>query len=75
MDYQKAIKLHKTVEKFWLIVLIISTLLTAYYWFSEGVEANKFMIVIPTLAAIWYLFRRGFRKRLERQLAEHEAGK
>ena len=72
MDFEKAIRLHKTVERFWLIVLILSVLATIYYSYKEGIAENKFMIVVPVLAALWYMFRRGFRKRLERQYKEQQ---
>ena len=38
--------------------------------YTDGVERNKFLPLIPLLAGLWYVIRRIFRKRLERDLGK-----
>jgi Flp pilus assembly protein TadB len=67
MSFEQQIKVHKMAEKFWLLVAILTSLVTIYWWATEGIEAHKFAPVVPAIAIVWYFVRRGMRKRIERQ--------
>lgn len=67
MSFEQQIKVHKMAEKFWLLVAILTSLVTLYWWATEGIEAHKFAPVVPAIALVWYFVRRGMRKRIERQ--------
>lgn len=70
MDINRIVKVHKTVERFWLIILVISIGITVYWWFNGEMEEHKFAPILPLIALVWYLVRRFMRKRLERQIAD-----
>ena len=70
MEPKKVLSVTRTAEKFWLFAVFTTILVTCYVIYSEGWKNNKFMPLIPTLTFLWYLVRRTFRKRLERDLDE-----
>lgn len=72
MDPRRTLKVHKAAEKFWLGIVIATTVITAYWWYTDGFEERKFAPVMPVLALLWFLLRRGVRKRIERQIEESE---
>lgn len=68
MDINRIVKVHKTVERFWLIILTISIVITAYWWFNGELAEHKFAPILPLIAFVWYMVRRFMRKRLEKQI-------
>ena len=70
MDQEKILKVTKAAEKFWFVATVFATLVTIWIMCTDGVERNKFLLLIPLLAGLWYVIRRIFRKRLERDLGK-----
>ena len=70
MDQVRILKVTKAAEKFWLIATVFATAVTIWIMYTDGVERNKFLPLIPLLAGLWYVIRRIFRKRLERDLGK-----
>tara|TARA_Y100000589_G_C27186429_1_gene642891 strand:- start:2888 stop:3100 length:213 start_codon:yes stop_codon:yes gene_type:complete len=70
MHQERILKVSKAAEKFWLVATILVTFLTIWIMYTDGVERNKFLPLIPILAGLWYVIRRIFRKRLERDLSK-----
>ena len=70
MDLERILKVTKAAEKFWLVATVFATAVTIWIMFTDGVERNKFLPLIPLLAGLWYVIRRIFRKRLERDLGK-----
>jgi hypothetical protein len=70
MNQDKILKVTKAAEKFWLVVAILAAMVTAWIIYTEGFEENLFLPLIPALAGLWYVIRRIFRKRLERDLGK-----
>ena len=70
MDQERILKVTKSAEKFWLIATILAVGATAWIMYTDGVERNKFLSLIPLLSGLWYAIRRIFRKRLERDLGK-----
>lgn len=69
-EKERVLKVTRAAEKFWLLAFIVITLATVWMIYSDGWESNKATPVIPLLAGIWYVIRRIFRKRLERDLGK-----
>jgi len=64
-------KLTKIFEQFWLVFSIASALVAFYMIVRDGwVEGVRYFIV-PVIAFFWYLFRRGMRKRMERNMSDN----
>ena len=70
MDKEGILKVTKVAEKFWLVATVFATAVTILIMYTDGVERNKFLPLIPLLAGLWYVIRRIFRKRLERDLGK-----
>ena len=70
MDQERILKVTKAAEKFWLIATVFATAVTIWIMYTDGVERNKFLPLIPALAGLWYVIRRTFRRRLERDLGK-----
>lgn len=68
MDQDRILRVTKAAEKFWLVATIVASVGTVYIIYTDGIEQNKFLPLIPALAGLWYTIRRIFRKRLERDL-------
>lgn len=66
MDFDQQLKMHRIAERFWLLVVIVTTGITIYWWATEGIYEHRFAPVVPALALFWYTVRRRLRKRLER---------
>lgn len=60
------LRVHRIAERFWLGVVIVTSVITIYWWATDGVEAHPFAPVVPAIALVWYVVRRKLRKRLER---------
>tara|TARA_B100000963_G_scaffold349472_1_gene358583 strand:+ start:379 stop:588 length:210 start_codon:yes stop_codon:yes gene_type:complete len=63
------LKVHKAAEKFWLGIVVMAVALSIYFLWCDGMESKQYL-VLPAVAFSWYLFRRSFRKRLEKQINE-----
>lgn len=59
-------KFHIILEKFWLVIAIITSLLTVYLMFKDGFNPAKYYLLITGLVWGMYLIRKGIRKRLEK---------
>ena len=70
MDQERILKVTKAAEKFWLVATVFTTAVTIWIMYTDGVERNEFLPLIPLLAGLWYVIRRIFRKRLERDLGK-----
>ena len=70
MEQERILKVTKAAEKFWLLATVFVTVVTIWIMYTDGVERNKFLPLIPILAGLWYVIRRIFRKRLERDLGK-----
>ena len=70
MESEKLLKVTKGAEKFWLLVTILTVCWAIWEIYSNSFEENKFKLLIPILAGVWYTIRRIFRKRLERDLGK-----
>ena len=66
MDQETLVKINKTAEKFWLLVIAACTIATTWFILEDGWEERKQLVVLPLIAAAWYGFRRYFRKKMER---------
>lgn len=61
-------KVSKIMEKFWLVIAIVSFLVVLYFFFTDGINRVTLQfLVFPALAGAMYAFRLTFRKRLERR--------
>ena len=59
-------KVYKFLENFWLVVAIISVILTIYIVIVSGITEAKFYILLPVIAtSIWFM-RRRLRKSYQR---------
>lgn len=70
MDQERILNVTKAAEKFWFVATVFATLVTIWIMCTDGVERNKFLPLIPILAGLWYVIRRIFRKRLERDIGK-----
>ena len=70
MDQERILRVTKAAEKFWLFATVLAVVVTIWIIYSDGIERNKFLPLIPALAGLWYTIRRIFRKRLERDLGK-----
>ena len=59
-------KIHIILEKFWLVVASLATLLTIYLITIDGFKAAQFYVLIVGLIWGMFLVRRGIRKRFEK---------
>jgi len=66
MDSERVAKVNKAAERFWLLATLAAAAAAVYAIIQDGWEEGKSMLIICGLAALWYGFRRSFRKRLER---------
>jgi len=69
------VKLNKFFEQFWLVFAIISLLYAFYVCFDIGFSAGYNHFFIPGIAFMWWLFRRGMRKRMEKNMSQNQPGK
>tara|TARA_Y100000739_G_scaffold213625_1_gene206758 strand:+ start:98 stop:310 length:213 start_codon:yes stop_codon:yes gene_type:complete len=70
MDSEKLLKVTKGAEKFWLFATILTSCWAIWEIRSSSFDDNKFKLLIPILAGVWYTIRRIFRKRLERDIGK-----
>ncbi|MCH2198332.1 MAG: hypothetical protein MK081_06085 [Flavobacteriales bacterium] len=65
-------RIHKIAEVFWLIVVIVTFAITAYWWYTGELAERKVGLIMPAIALLWYFLRRNVRRRLERTLGADE---
>lgn len=65
-------KFNKYIEQFWLVFAIISLVFAIYKAFNNGLSVSYNHFFIPAIAFMWWLFRRGMRKRLERNIGKNQ---
>lgn len=65
MEPKRVLQVTRAAEMFWLVASIFATVGTVVLMYTEGIESNKFLPLIPVLSWLWYYVRRTFRKRLE----------
>jgi len=70
MHKERILNVTRAAEMFWLVATIIISLFVGFVIYREGYEENKFLPLIPLLSVVWYVIRRTFRKRLERDLVK-----
>ncbi len=66
------VKFNKFIENFWLVFAIISFLYACYMCFSIGFSVGYNNFFIPAIALMWWLFRRGMRKRMEKNMGQNQ---
>jgi len=69
MEINRAIQVSKAAEKFWILIVAASIGVTVWLLIEYGWEQQKQTLVLPGIAIAWYSFRRYFRQKLERDLA------
>ncbi len=62
------IKFNKFIEQFWLVFAIISLIYAIYVSINNGMANSYNHYFIPGIALMWWLFRRGMRKRMEKNM-------
>ena len=66
-DPSKFSKVSLVMEKFWLVIAIVSLLVVFYFFVVKGVNGETLTyLIFPALAGAMYAFRITFRKRFER---------
>lgn len=66
------IKLNRFFENFWLVFAIISFLYACYVCINQGMQIGSRHFFIPAIAFVWWLFRRGMRKRMEKNMGHNQ---
>ncbi len=64
--------MHVFLEKFWMVIAILATLLTFYLIIIDGFEAAIYYVLITGLVWGMYLIRRGIRIRLGKMEEERK---
>jgi hypothetical protein len=60
-------KTAKAAEKFWLAAAAATTIYVGYLWVTE--DMTRWTLgLFPCIAWLWFVVRRTFRKRMEREL-------
>jgi len=67
--------MHVFLEKFWMVIAILATLLTIYLIAIDGFNAAIYYILITGLVWGMYLIRRGIRIRLAKMDEEQKNDK
>jgi len=60
-------KVNRVMETFWLVIAICAALFGAYMVGQVGVEEGIMYIIMPFVAAMLWMLRRSFRKKLEKR--------
>lgn len=71
----KLAKVYGFLEKFWLVVSILSLMLTIYIVADDGFAFGKFYFLLPAMAFTIYIIRRRLRKSYEKMIQEEKAKK
>ena len=59
-------KVHLYLEKFWLGIAILATIVTTIYTFQDGFSKTRIFWLITGVAFAMFFVRRGVRKRMEK---------
>ena len=73
MEPKRVLQVTRAAEKFWLASSTIVTGVSLWIIYSEGWENNKMLPLVPALAWLWYFVRRGFRKRLQKDMDSNKS--
>lgn len=73
MEPKRVLQVTRAAEKFWLASSIIVTGVSLWIIFNEGWENNQMLPLVPALAWLWYFVRRGFRKRLQKDMDSNKS--
>ena len=73
MESKRVLQVTRAAEKFWLASSTIVTGVSLWIIYSEGWENNKMLPLVPALAWLWYFVRRGFRKRLQKDMDSNKS--
>lgn len=73
MEPKRVLQVTRAAEKFWLASSIIVTGVSLWIIYSEGWENNEMLPLVPALAWLWYFVRRGFRKRLQKDMDSNKS--
>jgi hypothetical protein len=69
---QKLGKVYKFLERFWLIVAVVSVFLTIYIVAEQGFENSKLYFILPIIAIVIWMMRRRLRKSYQRMMEAQE---
>jgi len=69
---QKLGKVYRFLERFWLIVAIVSVFLTIYIVAEQGFENSKLYFILPIIAIVIWMMRRRLRKSYQRMMEAQE---
>jgi len=56
-------RLNSFLEKFWLLISIVSTVLVVYVYSTAGPDENYVLLLLPVISIAMYVFRRRMSKR------------
>jgi hypothetical protein len=73
MEPKRVLQVTRAAEKFWLASSTIVTGVSLWIIFNEGWENNQMLPLVPALAWLWYFVRRGFRKRLQKDMDSNKS--
>ena len=73
MEPKRVLQVTRAAEKFWLASSTIVTGVSLWIIYSEGWENNEMLPLVPALAWLWYFVRRGFRKRLQKDMDSNKS--
>lgn len=63
------------IEKMWLVGAILSALITAYFLITKDTDSALFFLGLFILASLFYILRKGQRKKQEAYLRQKEEEK
>jgi hypothetical protein len=69
---QKLGKVYMFLERFWLIVAVVSVFLTIYIVAEQGFENSKLYFILPIIAIVIWMMRRRLRKSYQRMMEAQE---
>jgi hypothetical protein len=62
-------KMHLYLERFWMVVAIILTIVTTIYMIQDGWSSSRLFWLLTGIAWAMFFMRRGVRRRLEKHAA------
>lgn len=68
-------KVHLYLEKFWLGIAILATLVTGIYTIQDGFSNTRIFWLITGIAWAMFFVRRGVRKRMDKHAKKMEGKK
>lgn len=61
-------KFLKIVEAAWFVIGVVALGVAVYEISQRGFEDGWYFLMLPAIAFAWWLFRRSFRRRMERNM-------